>query len=333
MASNANPVVYIGGWGRSGSTLLAVMLAQVPGVVSPGELRFIWDRGVLRNELCGCGSPFSSCSFWKAVGAEAYGSWSQGRAREMLRLEDELQRLRSVPALWSDSCWRKVAGRYAEYHEQLSALYEALRVVAGASVVVDSTKDVPYAYVLSRAPRIDMRVLHLVRDSRAVAYSWTRNVKRPEVLTTESFMDRYHPARSAYRWAMSNALFAAFGRNGLPYRRIRYETLVTDPLKALADTLELAGLDPVHATRLFDDQGRVQLEATHTVSGNPVRFATGRLELALDDEWRRAMPRWEKSVVTALTFPTLRAYGYLGASGDSCPGASPIPKCSRPGTA
>ena len=51
-------VLYVGGWGRSGSTLLSHMLAQVAGHVSVGELRYVWQAGVagralrLRPALC-----------------------------------------------------------------------------------------------------------------------------------------------------------------------------------------------------------------------------------------------------------------------------------------
>ena len=42
-------VLYIGGWGRSGSTLLDRVLGQVPGVVSLGEVRELWQRGWAEN--------------------------------------------------------------------------------------------------------------------------------------------------------------------------------------------------------------------------------------------------------------------------------------------
>ena len=42
-------VLYIGGMGRSGSTLVDRVLGQAPGVCSVGELVFLWERGVLAN--------------------------------------------------------------------------------------------------------------------------------------------------------------------------------------------------------------------------------------------------------------------------------------------
>src|ERR1019366_1995765 len=53
-------------------------------------------------------------------------------------------------------------------------LYRAIRQVAGKSVVVDSSREASQALVLARIPDIDLKVLHLVRDSRAVAFSYLR---------------------------------------------------------------------------------------------------------------------------------------------------------------
>src|SRR4051794_38468775 len=60
-------IVYIGGTGRSGSTLLARLLSGVPGVVAVGELRYVLDRGMTQDHLCGCGRPFRACPFWHDV--------------------------------------------------------------------------------------------------------------------------------------------------------------------------------------------------------------------------------------------------------------------------
>ena len=68
-------VLFIGGWGRSGSTLLDRVLGHVPGVVSLGEVREIWVRGVIEDRPCGCDRPFSECPFWTEVGDRAWGGW------------------------------------------------------------------------------------------------------------------------------------------------------------------------------------------------------------------------------------------------------------------
>src|SRR5204862_6576366 len=81
------PVLYIGGWGRSGSTLLAHVLAEVPGFVSVGELRYVWQAGPEANELCGCGLPFDECPVWTAVGQGAVGGGGELDRQEALQPE------------------------------------------------------------------------------------------------------------------------------------------------------------------------------------------------------------------------------------------------------
>ena len=64
-------VLYIAGTGRSGSTLLAGILGQVDGIFNAGEVRYIWDRGLLANRLCGCGRQFRDCPVWDEILVEA----------------------------------------------------------------------------------------------------------------------------------------------------------------------------------------------------------------------------------------------------------------------
>ena len=51
MSATPLRVLYVGSWSRSGSTLLDLMLGQVPGFVSVGELRFLWQRGLIERQL------------------------------------------------------------------------------------------------------------------------------------------------------------------------------------------------------------------------------------------------------------------------------------------
>ncbi|MGI5238222.1 hypothetical protein [Dactylosporangium sp. CA-139066] len=45
-------VLYLAGWGRSGRTLAESLLDRVPGLVGVGEIKFLWERGLLRNRRC-----------------------------------------------------------------------------------------------------------------------------------------------------------------------------------------------------------------------------------------------------------------------------------------
>ena len=93
----------------------------------------------------------------------------------------------------------------------------------------------------------------------------------------------------------------------LPYLRLRYEDLMADPLGSVEALCRFGGVTARHPALGPD---HVVLEPSHTVSGNPSRFAVGRVELRRDDAWRGAQPRVDRWVVDALTAPLARRYGY-----------------------
>src|SRR5207247_10956416 len=113
------------------------------------------------------------------------------------------------------------------------------------------------------------------------------------------------------RYVLYNGLTAALRRMHVPYLRIRYEDFVADPRGVLTRILDLAQVEGSPDLSFIGD-GEVTLSPNHTVDCNPVRFSTGTLRLRVDDEWRRKMSRGHRLLVTTLTSPMLRSYGYTG---------------------
>lgn len=56
-------IVYIGGYGRSGSTILSLVLGQLEGVSSIGEIGAL-TRAIQEHRNCTCGSALVECVFW-----------------------------------------------------------------------------------------------------------------------------------------------------------------------------------------------------------------------------------------------------------------------------
>ena len=304
------PVLYIGGCGRSGSTLLDLMLGQIPGLIPVGELRFIWKRGLAENQLCGCGAVFRECEFWRAVGAEAFGGWDNVDADRLVALEHSVDRHRYLPFLMLPWLWPPYQRRLNEYSSLLVRLYRAIHRVSGGAVVVDSTKDPPFAFVLRRVRRLDLRVVHLVRDSRGVAFSWTKRVQKPERVDTVDYMDVYHPVGMSFRWLVYNLLLHVLERLGVPRLLVRYESLVSAPRDELERILRHGGAQVTEDGLAFVREGSVELGVHHTVAGNPMRFDRGRITLRVDDEWRTKLRPGYRRVVGTLTWPLLLRYGY-----------------------
>ena len=162
-----------------------------------------------------------------------------------------------------------------------------------------------------------MRVVHVVRDSRAVAYSWGKKVNRPDA-AAESYMTRYSPAASATKWNVQNGALHLLARVGTPTLRVRYEDAARAPEATLREIAAFAGLGAGAAALRFlggdGDDRWADLSAAHTASGNPMRFTTGRIPIRQDEKWRTAMPAAQRRVVTAMTLPLLSLYGYARAS-------------------
>ncbi len=309
-------VIFIGGVGRTGSTLLERLVGQLPGTCSIGELVYMWDRGVAGGNRCGCGEPFRQCSFWHRVVTTAFGSWDAAD-RDVARvaeLRSAVDRTRFIPWLVAPDLRPRFRRLLDEYLEYVHRVYAAVGSVSGCRVVVDSSKNASFAFCLRSCAELDLRVIHLVRDSRAVAYSWTRRVLRPEA-PAPRYMHTVAPPRTALRWNYQNGALQLLAGIGTPTLRVRYEDLALSPELTLARIGAFTDL-PVDSEQLgfvgHDERGPwADLGAAHSASGNPFRFTTGRIPIRLDDEWRTAMPTAQRRAVTALTLPLLARYGYL----------------------
>jgi hypothetical protein len=300
-------VLYVGSWGRSGSTLLDLALGQIPGFVSVGELRYFWERGLAERQLCGCGNPVPECPFWGAVMEEAFGGAGQVDLGEVLSLWRRVDRLALVPVLLAP--WRHPAleADLRAFREMLARVYRAVGTVSGAAKVVDSSKYAAYGLILAGVPQLELLVLHLIRDSRAVAYSWLGHKLMPEVTTETRYMPVKRPWRSAVFWELENLALELLRRASQRSVRLRFDDLTSDPRRSLGAALATLGIE----TDLDFLRRRVlHLGPNHTVAGNPLRFRRGEVAIEADLEWRRRLEAGPRRVVTALTWPLLLRYGF-----------------------
>ena len=306
-------VLYIAGWGRSGSTILNMVLGQVPGFFPAGELRFLWQRNLLENHDCGCGEKFHECEIWRGVVERSGVDRDPALVRQVRESLDAAVDDKRVPELLRAGGREAVYKRLGPAADALGRLYRGIRDQTGCRVIVDASKVPSYGALLEAVPGIDLRVLHLVRDARAVAYSWLR--KKPQRDVGRPMVQRT-AFESGWRWAIRNAEVGMLWRRaGNRFLRLRYETLIDRPEDSLQQIVALAGEDG--APLPFVRPGVVTLQPTHTSSGNPNRFTTGETELRRDEEWRRGMRRADRWIVSSVAWPLMHRYGYrkLGRQG------------------
>jgi hypothetical protein len=252
------------------------------------------------------------------VGEVAFGGWDSFDVPEFLALKRSVDRNRFIPELLADGdsarlpFARRATRLAAEYAAFYARLYRAVQQVSGCAVTVDASKHASLAFCLRTQPGIDLRVIHLVRDPRAVAYSWTRALRRPEAEGAADASPRYiptlSPARSAMRWNIPNLGFHLLAARGTPTRLMRYEDFIAAPVAGMRELAGFAGVEP--DLSFMTDTG-ADLGLTHTAGGNPMRFSVGRIEFRRDDEWRSRLRPDARILVTSLTLPLLARYGYL----------------------
>jgi len=301
-------VLYIASDGRSGSTILSQVLGNLDGFVSVGELNAIWKYGLFHNFLCSCGVPFREYPFWTEVFEQAFGGFETLDAAKLIMLWHRVARFRNIPLFnlrWKPALFKERAHVYCEYQVKL---YMAIQKVSGCQVIVDSSKSPTYVHLYKTLPTVDLYVLHLVRDSRAVAYSQMKTKLRPEFPDKAIYMDQMNPIKSAIRWMIYHLALMPFVTQQGCYTLVKYEDFVADPNNMLIDIQQFMGIYPLSLS-LVDDH-RVRLGVSHQISGNPVRFTRGEVMLREDDEWKAAMKTAHKRVVAALTWPLLAKYGY-----------------------
>jgi hypothetical protein len=303
-------VVFLAGAGRSGSTLLGNAIAQMPRSVHVGELRFLLEDIAWHDRTCGCGQPLRACPMWRDVRSAAFGDDVDDVDLEMVArfsLSALRYRPRALLGLGRQARSQEPIDQSAkQYADALRRLYLAVASVTDSTVIVDSSKIAMHVYLGSRFAGVRSHVVHLVRDVRAIAYSWRRS----------SIDDvTFGPVRTSGSWVVSNiavgALQARLGESG--YTLVRYEDFIRDPGSTLREIVDAIGFHGAPLPLVGDSTLRIG--PNHTVAGNPSRFTNGDIKLVPDEEWRRGMGVRDRVLSTLPGIPLLRHYRYPLLSG------------------
>ncbi len=301
-------ILYIAGWGRSGTTIIENILGQVPGFFPVGEIRYVWDRGFMQNRLCSCGMPFRECDLWIKIVSEAFGSIENVDPHTLNALmEDQSRTLRIFSYLCQSPESIMQSPETQKYLENLKKLYMAILKVTKCKVIIDSSKFPIYGALLNTIPEFDVHFVHVIRDPRAVAYSWSK----PKLLPgTTRYMKTIDPVESSLHWVVWNLVIEYIGKHKAKnYTRLLYEDFTDHPKETMLKILANMG-ESEHPFLPFIDNHTVELQSNHAVSGNPDRFKLGKVLITPDNRWEKDMRLSAKYLVTLITMLFFPRYGY-----------------------
>lgn len=298
-------LIYIAGYGRSGSTLLDMVLGTHPDAIGMGELTHIFDFW-LSDNTCSCKETYKYCTFWN----EVMSRWSTSlpdmsiaeAAMVTRQVEDSL------------SSWRKWLPKHKVITQKYGLIWQTMidtiAEIAAVSTVIDSSKSTrtvtERATALVNYSQLDVRIIHLVRDPRAVMWSYLRgnNIK---LEAGQAVPNRGGVLRAVLGWNTAN-LYAARGRdsrNNAPLL-VRYEDFVEDPYKELNRISQSLMLDYAPIMKHLKEE--LPIKPDHGVAGNRLR-RKGLTKLKKDEEWKDRLPKHAR-LVAHLNQPFASKYGY-----------------------
>jgi hypothetical protein len=302
MDDNRVTVLFVMGHGSSGTTILGNTLGEVDGFFHAGELRTIWAEALAGLQRCGCGEDVWACPVWSAVLGAGFPGLDAATAARIARLHRETIRVRYTFRLLRtspDGMARWPALR--RYTDVAGRLYRSIADVTGARVIVDTSKRTGDAALLRLLPGVDPYILHVVRDPRAVTYSWShRSGTPPSELATAGEWLSFSALGEAVKWRIGA------GRSMV----LRHEDFAERPRASLERVLRLVGAAGSALPLSGPEDRTVEFGENHTVAGHWTRFNRGSTDLRLSTEWRTKQRPAQRRVVTGLTLPLLPRYGY-----------------------
>jgi hypothetical protein len=320
-------LAYLLAASHSGSTLLAMLLGSHPEVCTVGELKAtgIGDPNEYR---CSCGARIRQCAFWIDVARRmgtrgcAFDIAAAGTSIDALhstfarRLLRPLHRgavaeLARDAALSLSPAWRR---HLDHWHVLNTALVRTLCEKTASRIVVDSSKVGIRLKYLLRNPDLDVRIVRLVRDGRAVALTYTdpaeyADARRPELRGGGSGAsrdgERVPMTQAAREWRRSNEEADALLARVDPASQmtVTYEELCRAPADALGRLFRFLDVSPVGL------QTDWRAREYHVV-GNGMRFDAAS-DIQLDDRWKRALPPEALAAFDLEAGAVNRRFGYV----------------------
>lgn len=254
-------IIYISGDGHSGSTLLDIILGSAKNAISTGELVFLPQKGIKNKEFCACGRPVPECDVWTKI----IDKWQEKR---ILNLEKYIQiqnkLLSNKNILSSYKLLKNPSGIILDFIKDTQHLYEIIFNVTETNIVIDSSK-APAKLLILKNLDFEVKTIHLTRRFGDLLNS---NKKKAKKNLKAGIEHDILPRKTSFvlgNWIIKNLLTVLFAQN-TQYIKIRYEDIVTDPLKYITQ------IYPEDLEFYETLKQRGPFYPKHLVAGNAIRM-------------------------------------------------------------
>jgi len=287
-------LIYIASNGRSGSTLLDMLLGKHKNCWTLGEFQMMPIDFKHDTQPCGCGSKISVCELWGEVYKHNQIIIESGiidrfrdfGAGKVLRWNE----LKEICLNINSPCDKEINIYGKENYHILNTLYKQLED-DNIMYFVDASKD-PYRLKwLVQSGFFDIKVLHIVKKPEAFVYSMTRG--------NDNHLSKiYMTIKMSTRWVIENSVIRKVVNKYIEqgdYCKVKYESLAGECDNTIGDIFNFLELPLEYVCK-----GGFS-HKNHAVSGNAMRFK--KSEIVLDEKWIKQMPTPYKAIVLIITTP------------------------------
>lgn len=295
--------LYLHSVEHSGSTLIACILGAHPEISTVGEFSIDFSK----KGLCACGKNYDQCDFWE--------NWSR-KTREHgldfnignlgINLQPEHNRDRIEDLFYYNFSRKKIdmavnfffrASRYNKVAQKRLSRYLALsRIlceIEDTNIFLDTSKNPYQIKFLAQRPDVNLKVISLIRDGRAVMNSLIER-------------EKYSPKQAVAVWKWGNRNIEIIKNNFLKqdnFLQLRLEDLCNFPEKYKKILFEFCGVTD------FSKIDYANFEHRHIV-GNSMRHIFDGTIQKHDDSWKRKLSESHLKLFYSECGKSNESYGY-----------------------
>jgi len=256
--SNTMPdILYIMGTGRSGTTILEILLKNSVGISGVGEVTHIFKDGFIKDVVCSCGQHVSNCEMWSHVKNSC--EWPKENYPDIDELFVKIAWHSHFPVVSLGLIGEKDKQRYRDIN---SCIFKKFSEISGASVIVDSSKYAGRGLQLARMFPDHVKVICLTREPAGLVSAFGKSdaeeQKSKSLISTLVYY--------VYTMICFRIVKTLLGKRVL---HVRYEDLISGPIQTLNRIEGWCGHNLSRSCEYISENQ--WLDVGHIVTGNRLR--------------------------------------------------------------
>ena len=232
-------IIYIGGYGRSGSTLSSLILSQNANVINVGEICNLPKIYKKKSSFCSCGKELKKCNIWSKL------------IKELL-LIDNKKNFFSYRKFF----WEKTFKNISKNNNS--------KFIVDASKT--SYKQFFRPFFLSSICKFKVHYIHLYKPFGQSIKSFERGTNKS--IENNSRKRLFHLSRSILGWLLANFISILYMKIGnfISVTSINFESFLDDPKKYLSIISKKTSIELDVDNNLLI--GKDPIRDHHIISGN-----------------------------------------------------------------